>query len=1043
MINRVIRFSLENRFFVLTLALAICGYGVHVLTTLPVDVLPDLNRPVVTIFTEAHGLAPEEVETQVTIPIETAINGATGVQRVRSASSTGISIVWVEFDWGSDIFIDRQIVNEKLQQAIPFLPDDTRPSLGPISSIMGEIMLIGVTSEAEKVSPMELRTLADWTLRPRLLALKGVSQVTVIGGEAKQFHVSLDPVSMLAHDLSLDDVKGSIEEGNKNTTGGVWIEDYRELLVRNLGRIGSLEDLRKTVVLRDTAGGARKPLELGQVAEVALRGPLGKRGDAGINGRPAVILSLQKQPNSDTISLTERIESELKSLEGALPKGVKVHTDLFRQSEFIRSSVHNVNVALRDGAILVTIVLFLFLLNFRTTFITLTAIPISIIITLIVFQIFGLSINTMTLGGLAIAIGELVDDAIVDVENVFRRLRENRLLPTPRAALEVVYDASTEIRNSIVFATLIVILVFLPLFALSGIEGRIFSPLGVAYVTSILASLVVAVTITPALCYFLLPRLVERTKESGEGRLVRGLKHAHAKALGVAFAWSKPLLAGTLALFLGSLFLFTRVGREFLPPFTEGALTLSVLLPPGTSLDESTRIASAAERELLKVPEISLTGRRTGRAELDEHAEGVHSSEIDVHVNFDDRSRDEVLSDIRAALARVPGIVVNVGQPISHRIDHLLSGVRAQVAIKLYGPDLGVLRQKASEIERVAKTVPGIVDLQSEKQSLIPQEHIQVDRGRAALHGVRSGALAEYVETALNGATVTQVLEGQRRFDVVVRLGDKFRNDVRNVGLLPVRSADGSLIPLSSVVSFEEAKGPNIIVREDASRRISVFANVADRDLVSAVNELKEVVAREVELPEGYFLAYEGQFQSQASASRLIMILGAVAIAGIFVVLFVHFRDYSIALQIMLSIPFAFIGAFVAVYLSGQAFSIASLVGLITLTGIASRNGIMMLDHFLHLVREEGEAMDLKMIYRGSAERLVPVLMTALTAMLALIPIALSPNEPGREILHPVAIVIVGGLLSGTLLNLLITPVVFWLVSTRKEPRESSPRVPA
>lgn len=1038
MLNKVIDLSLRNALLVLAVALGLIVYGLYALSTLAVDVFPDLNRPVVTIFAEGEGLAPEEIEARITFPIESAMNGATGVFRVRSASSIGLALVWVEFDWAMDIYIARQIVAEKLQQVTTSLPPTVKPILGPISSIMGEVMLMGLTADAE-VSPMELRTLADWTIRPRLLSIKGIAQITVIGGERKEYQVLVDPAKLRGYHVSLHEVEEAIKNANSNSTGGFLIKGHEEVLIRNLGVAATLDDLQQAVVRREGQErrsvegrhpGANLPLLLGQVAEVRVGGPLTKRGDAGVNGKPAVILSIQKQPHADTLTLSQAIEREIASLKPNLPRSLVVHTDLFRQSAFITRAITNVEEALRDGAILVMVILFFFLFNLRTTFITLTAIPLSLIVTVIVFRAFDLSINTMTLGGLAIAIGELVDDAIVDVENVFRRLRENRQLPEPRPVMQVIFTASSEVRNSIVIATLIVILVFLPLFALSGIEGKIFAPLGVAYITSILASLVVSLTVTPVLCLYLLPSMKQmaHTKDSV---VVSWLKRRHQRALELVLRYRWLALGGTLGLFLGALMVASTFGKEFLPPFNEGSATINLLLPPGTALEESNRLGVLAERLLLHVPEIHQTGRRTGRAELDDHAEGVHASEIDVELGASRRPKSAVLADIRRRLEQLPGVVVNVGQPISHRIDHLVSGVRAQIAIKIFGPDLVVLRRKAAEIERVAASVPGMVDLQTEKQVLIPQLHVRLNRQKAAQYGVMVGEVAEYIEMALNGKVVTQILDGQQSFDVVLRLSDAARNNVEAIQSLPIDVDKGTLLPLGLFADIEEARGPNIIVRENVGRRIVISANVAGRDLVSAVEELRAQIAQQVALPEGYFVVYGGQFDSQASAARRMLLLGLLALLGVFVVLFMHFKSLSIVLQIMLSMPFAFIGAVFGVYVTDGVFSIASLVGLITLTGVAARNGIMMLDHYLHLMREEGERLDLGLLYRGASERLVPVLMTAFIASFGLLPILAGPEEPGREILFPVAVVVFSGLLSGTLLNLLLTPLVFWWTSPR------------
>jgi CzcA family heavy metal efflux pump len=1023
MFDRLIQFSLRNRLFVVAFAALVMAYGGYILTKLPVDVFPDLNRPTVTIFAEADGLAPEEIETLVTFPIETAMNGATGVQRVRSNSSVGLSLVFVEFDWNTDIYLARQIVTEKLQQVAAQLPTNTKPVLGPISSIMGEIMLVGLTSENPKVNSMDLRSIADWQIRQRLLSISGIAQITVIGGDLKQYQILVDPHKLQNYGVSLHDVQEAAQNANVNATGGFLLRDYTEGLIRNLARVKSVDDLAQSVIPGDRSTAI--PLTIGDVADVRLGGPLAKRGDAGVNGNPAVILSIQKQPGAGTIQLTEAIQADLEKIQATLPEGVKIHAEIFRQSEFIHRAISNVEEALRDGSILVVIVLFLFLLNFRTTFITLTAIPLSMIITAIVFHLFGMSINTMTLGGLAIAIGELVDDAIVDVENVFRRLRENRHAAQPKPALEVIYHASSEVRNSIVFATIIVVLVFIPLFALGGIEGRIFAPLGIAYITSIISSLFVAVTVTPALCSYLLPKM-KRMDHEKDSWLVRKIKGAEARLLSWAVPRTTPILLLVALAFLAAIAVIPFFGREFLPPFNEGSVTINLVSAPGISLKESNRIGALAEKLVLEVPEVSMTGRRTGRAELDDHAEGVHSSEIEVELKPSDRDRGVILDDIRTRLDTIPGIGVNLGQPISHRIDHLLSGVRAQIAVKLFGDDLTTLREKAEEIRSVMSTVPGVVDLQVEKQVLIPQLHVNIDRQQARKYGVMAGEVAEYGELAMNGRSVGQILEEQRTYDLVMRLTDEARNDPDAIKRIPIDTVGGQVLPLGLIANVEEAKGPNIINRENVRRRIVIQANVSERDLVSAVSEIQQRLGAEVKLPEGYFVTYGGQFESQASASRLIAILSLFSLAGMFIVLYAHFRSVMFAVQIMLNIPMAFIGSVIGVLLMGGTLSIATMVGFITLTGIAARNGIMMISHYLHLMEHEGEKFDLKMIVRGTQERLVPVLMTALTAALALVPLVIAAGQPGREILHPVAVVIFSGIFSSTLLDFIVTPLVFW-----------------
>ncbi len=1028
MFDTIIAFSIRNRLLILALAALVVAYGGWVLSQLPIDVFPDLNRPTVTIFTEAPGLAPEEVETRVTLPLETAVNGASHVQRVRSLSGIGLSLIFVEFAWDTDIYLARQIVSERIQGVGGSLPEGVKPTLGPISSIMGQIMAIGLTSENLAVDGMALRGIAEWDLRRRLLAIPGVSQVTIQGGDLQEYQVLVDPKKLIAHNLSLHEVETAIAESNVNSSGGFLIEPYEEKLIRNLARVESAEDLAGTVV-RASPDGAH--VTLGDIAEIRTGGPLVKRGDAGINGQSGVILAVGKQPDADTIQLTRAIEAELANLQAALPEGVKIHRDIFKQSNFIERAIQNVEEALRDGSIMVSIVLFLFLLNFRTTFITLTAIPLSLLITFIVFHWFGMGINTMTLGGLAVAIGELVDDAIVDVENVFRRLRENRLAGSPKPVAEVVLSACREVRNSIVFATIIVILVFLPLFAMSGIEGRIFAPLGLAYITSIAASLLVALTVTPALSFYLLPGM-KRMGHAKEGMLIRFCKFLVARVLAVGFRVPGVIFAVVFAAFLAAVAVVPFFGREFLPEFNEGSVTVFVLSPPGTSLEESNRVGQIAERLLREVPEVGTIGRRTGRAEGDEHVQEVNSTEIEFELSPAKRSRQEILADIRARLAEIPGVFIGVGQPISHRIDHLLSGVQAQIAIKLFGDDLPTLREKAEAIRAAIADVPGIADAQVERLTLIPQVHVRVDRERAALHGLRPGEVARYAELALRGRAVTRVVEGQRFHDVVLRLPDAARMDLEAIRAIPIDSFNGRLVPLGLVADVEEAKGPNMINREDGQRRIYVSANAAGRDLVSVVEEARRRIAEQVELPEGYYLTFGGQFESQAQAARLIVWLSGVSFAAMFWVLFLQFRSVSLALQVMMNIPLAFIGAvFGVALLSGGTFSIASMVGFIALTGIAARNGIMMISHYLHLMREEGEKFDQAMIVRGTQERIIPVLMTALTAGFALVPLLLGAGQPGREILHPVAVVIFSGLFSSTLLDLTVRPLVFWKFSRK------------
>ncbi len=1022
MFDAIIRFSLRNRLLVVVGAALVSVYGALTFSRLPIDVFPDLNRPTVTVMAEAGGLSPEEVETLVTSPIERAMNGAPGVVRVRSTSGIGLSIVYVEFGWDTDIYRDRQLVSERLSTVGAALPDGVVAQMGPVTSIMGEILLVGLVSESGETAPVDVRALADWTLRPRLLTIAGVAQVVPIGGGVKQIQILVDPGKLLAFDLTFEQVQQAAALSQANTTGGFLERKSQEYLVRNVARTASLEDIANTpVALKDGV-----PVRLRQVASV-IEGPGIKRGDAGVNGKPAVVLSVQKQPGASTTELTATVERALDELRGSLPPDVKI-VPLFRQASFIEAAVGNVQDALRDGAILVAIVLFLFLLNFRTTAITLTAIPLSLLVTALVFKLFDMSINTMTLGGLAVAIGELVDDAIVDVENVFRRLRENKRSADPKPALRVVYEASSEVRNSIVFATILVVLVFVPLFAMGGVEGRLFIPLGIAYVVSILASLLVSLTVTPALASFLLPNAKAITHER-ESFLVRALKARQRSVL--RFSLRRPELvmaSATVAVVLmGATVPF--LGTEFLPQFNEGTATINLFAAPGTSLEESNRLGTIAEEQIGAVPEVKSTGRRTGRAELDEHAEGVHYTEIDVDFEepseHEARPRPEVLQEIRTRLAQLPGISVGVGQPISHRLDHLLSGVRAQIAVKIFGPDLAVLRAQAAQVEQTMRGVPGIVDLQIEKQVLIPQVRVRVDREKASSYGVRPGELTALLQDALAGKVVGQVLEGQKSTDIVVRYDDAARGTLEGIKSALVQTPSGAKVPLSFLADVVEDRGPNQIVHDGTARRIVVSANVDGRDLGSTVQDVQRAVDA-LPRPQGTYVAYEGQFQSQQDATRLIAVLSIFALLGMILVLYSHFKSFRLVWQVLLNIPLAMIGSVSALWLTGAPFSVATLVGFITLCGIASRNTILMIDHYVHLVEREGEAFSQEMIVRGSLERLVPVLMTALTAGLALVPLALAAGAPGKEILHPVAVVILGGLFSSTLLDMVVTPAVFW-----------------
>lgn len=1069
MLDAIIRASLHNRLLVLIGALALAVYGGYRATQLPVDIFPDLNRPTVTIMTEAHGLAPEEVETLITFPIESAMSGASGVLRVRSSSGIGISIVYVEFEWGTDVYVARQVVAERLQLVRTTLPADVNPVMTPITSIMGEILLIGLQADGQ-TSPMELRTLADWVVRRRLLAINGVAQVTVMGGEPKQYQVLTSPERLARHDVAVDELTRAVERSNAATGGGFLLEGDRESLIRIIGRATSLDDLGDTVI----RPGQSVPITVRQVADVRLGGPV-RRGDGSVDGEPAVILSVRKQPGADTLALSEQVDRTLAEIGATLPPDVEINTTIFRQERFIEVAIENVLEAIRDGAIWVVVVLFVFLWNLRVSLITLAALPLSIVITALVFDHFGITINTMTLGGVAVAIGELVDDSIVDVENIYRRLKENRHKSDPDPPLEVIWRASSEIRNSIVYATLIVVLVVFPLFSLPGLEGRMFAPLGLSYLLTLLASLAVSLTVTPALASYILPRarFLERERDP---LLLRALKWLDTRLLRFTLRHTTAILLAVAVLVVASVSSIAWMGGEFLPEFNEGTLTIAATAPPGTSLAESNRLGTRIERMLLEVPEVTHVARRTGRAELDEHAENVNFSEIDVGlveperplpgphhavlraipglrpygVEQVGRPREVVLADIRDRLSQVPGVVFNIGQPISHRLDHIMSGIRAQVAVKLFGPELDVLRAEADRIAALMAEVPGVVDLQVEPQVDVAQVQVRVRREAAAVYGLAPADVAEALETALQGRTVSQVLEGQRTFDLVVWFDEAARNDVEAIRSTLIGTPTGARVALGSVAEVEETVGPNTINREDVTRRIVVQANTAGRDLVGVVEDIQEAVGESVvpDLPAGYFVEYEGQFEAQRQANVRLLVLGAVAILGVLLLLYKALESWRAALQVLVNVPLAAVGSVVAlllthwpgaagfegapwwdwprVWASAITLSVAHWVGFITLIGIVSRNGIMMISHYLHLMRHEGESFGPEMIVRGSLERLAPVLMTALTTIIGLVPLALGAGQTGKEILHPLAVVVIGGLVSSTLLDQVVTPALFY-----------------
>jgi CzcA family heavy metal efflux pump len=1012
MFNFLVSASLRNRLFVLGAALILVIYGAMTLRNLPVDVFPDLNRPIVTLVTEAAGLAPEEVEQLVTFPLETAMNGMPGVVRVRSVSGVGLSIIYIEFDWGTNIFLNRQQVTERLSVVREQLPRNVNPQMAPITSIMGEIMLIAIASDT--ATPMEVREVVDWIVRPRLLTVPGVAQVIPIGGEVRQYRVTLNLAQMTNLDVTRSEVETALKQFGSNTAGGFVDQHSREYLIRNLARTTRLQDLENLPVAYRKGVAVR----LGQVASVDYAARV-KRGDAGYMGNPSVILTVQKQPNADTLKLTTEIETALADLKRVLPKNITTVDVLFRQASFIKVSIDNVLGVLVEALVVVGAVLFMFLLNWRTTAISLTAIPISILITVIVFHVFGLSINTMTLGGLAIAIGELVDDAVVGVENVFRRLRENKAKAHPMPELSVIAVASQEVRSGIIYATAIIILVFVPLFALSGIEGRLFAPLGVAYIVSILASLVTSITVTPVLCYYLLPLMKQLSH--GDSWLVTRLKAGNRRLLDWAFGQQAFLMTAAACAVAVAAFSAALLPRSFLPPFNEGTLTISMLLRPGISLAESNRVGLLAERLLLQVPEVKTVGRRTGRAELDEHADGVHSAEIDVDLKRSSRSKEEVVTDIRSRLAMLPASV-NVGQPISHRLDHMLSGVRAQIAVKVIGEDLDTLRNLAEQLQARMAGIKGLVDLQVERQVRIPQVQVVVDYQKAGMFGVTPAHVTETLETLLNGRVVSQIIDGNRRHDVVLRVAEADRT-TEGLSKLIVETPAGR-VPLSSFAQVVDTDGPNQIQRDNTRRRIVVLANTDGSDMSRIIKDIRRLLG-ETTLPVGYSTTLEGTFQAQEEASRLIALLSLVSLGAIFIVLYSRYRSVVLSLIIMANVPLALIGSVIALWLAGQPLSVATMIGFITLAGISARNGILKISHYINLVLHEGEMFGQKMIVRGSLERLTPVLMTALSAGFALLPLMIGADAPGKEILHPVAIVIFGGLVTSTLLDTLLTPVLF------------------
>jgi CzcA family heavy metal efflux pump len=1029
MVDGVIRWSLQNRVAVIALALLLTAVGTDIARRMPVDVFPDLTAPTVTIITEAHGMAPMEVESQVTFPIEASVNGASGVRRVRSSTAVGISVVWVEFEWGTDIYSARQIVSEKVSLVSGDLPPGVeRPVLSPISSIMGEILFLGLTSERH--SAIELRTVADTTLRRRLLSIPGVSQVTPIGGGEKQYQVFLSPAKMRTYGLTLAQVRQALSAANENVSAGFLVTGGSEYLVTGVGRIRTPQDIAETVV--SAVDGV--PIRISELGSVRIDAAP-KRGEGSVNTKPAVILGVQKQPGANTLSLTRTLDTVLDEIQAGLPAGMTINRRLFRQADFIDTAVENVLHALRDGGILVVIVVLLFLANLRATVITLTAIPLSLLVAVLALKAFGASINTMTLGGMAIAIGALVDDAVIDVENVFRRLRENALLPESRRrpALQVVYEASVEIRSSIVFATLVILLVFLPLFFLAGVEGRLLQPLGIAYVVSLLASLVVAVSITPVLCSLLLPRS-KAVLRGVEPTLVQVLKRRYAGILERSLRAPLRVTLPAVLLLAVAVVAASFLGRAFLPDFNEGALTISAVTLPGTSLAESDALGRVVEETLLAHPEVVSVARRTGRAELDEHAQGVEAAELDVALSMKGRSKGEFLEALRLDFSLIPGMNITIGQPISHRIDHMLSGTRANVAVKIFGPDLYTLRALGEKVRQAMNTVPGVVDLSVEQQLDVPTLRVRFDRQAMAQHGVTVEEAAHTLEAALQGLTVSRILEGQQAFSLVVRFGDSDGFTPETIGELLVDTPGGAKVPLHALAEVRKTTSPNTISREQVERKIVVMCNVAGRDVASVVQDARRLVDPLVAERAGYSVSYGGQFESAEEAGRLLSALGVMVILGIAALLYLAFGSARDAALVMVNLPLALIGGVGGVFLSGGVLSVASLIGFITVFGIAARNGIMLVSHIRHLQEHEGVTDFREAVFRGAMERLSPILMTALATGLALIPLAVSGEKPGNEIQTPMAIVILFGLLTSMGLNMLLVPALYLRFGRPVEP---------
>ena len=1037
MLNKIIGFSLQNRILVLVASVLLLIGGTYTAMHTEVDVFPDLNAPTVVIMTEANGMAAEEVEQLVTFPVETAVNGATGVRRVRSSSTNGFSVVWVEFDWDTDIYLARQIVSEKLAVVSESLPANVgKPTLGPQSSILGEMLIVGLT--ADSTSMLDLRTIADWTIRPRLLSTGGVAQVAVLGGDIKEYQVQLDPERMRHYGVTLSEVMNITREMNLNANGGVLYEYGNEYIVRGVLSTDKVDQIAKAVVRSNGVSGA--PILLEDIADVQVGAKLPKLGTASERGKHAVLLTVTKQPATSTLELTDKLEASLQDLQKNLPADVKVSTDIFRQSRFIESSIGNVQKSLLEGGIFVVIVLFLFLANIRTTVISLVTLPLSLIASILALHYMGFTINTMSLGGMAIAIGSLVDDAIVDVENVYKRLRENRLKPAGEQLpiLEVVFNASKEVRMPILNSTLIIIVSFVPLFFLSGMEGRMLVPLGIAFIVALAASTVVALTVTPVLCSYLLgkEKIKKQINENSDSAVARKMKQWYGSALTFVLGHKKGVLGGTIGLFVVALGCFFTLGRSFLPPFNEGSFTINISSLPGISLEESDKMGHRAEELLLSIPEIQTVARKTGRAELDEHALGVNVSEIEAPFELKDRSRSELVAEVREKLGTIVGANVEIGQPISHRIDAMLSGTKANIAIKLFGDDLNRMFTLGNEIKSAIQGIPGIADLNVEQQIERPQLVISPKREMLAKYGISLPEFSEFVNVCLAGEAVSQVYEKGKSFDLTVRVKDNLRDEMEKIRNLMIDTGDGQKIPLNYVAEIRSAMGPNTISRENVKRKIVISANVADRDLRSVVNDIQAQVDAQIKLPEGYHIEYGGQFESEQAASRTLALTSFMSIVVIFLLLYHEFRNVKESAIILINLPLALIGGVFALLITTGEVSIPAIIGFISLFGIATRNGMLLISHYNHLQQEEGYGV-YDSVIRGSLDRLNPILMTALSSALALIPLALSGDLPGNEIQSPMAKVILGGLLTSTFLNGFIIPIVYLMMHRNQQPKTS------